>query len=82
MIRSLALFGAALSLLSAAAGAQETKAPRTLEEKVAAVRPAADEDRFMEIPWQTDLVEARAEAQRTGKPLFLWIMDGHPLACV
>ena len=81
MIRAIAAFGVTLSLL-ASASAQEAKAPQTLEEKVASVRPAEQEERWLEIPWQTDLVEARAEAQRQGKPLFLWIMDGHPLACV
>jgi hypothetical protein len=81
MIRAIAAFGVTLSLL-ASASAQEAKAPQTLEEKVASVRPAEQEERWLEIPWHTDLVEARAEAQRQGKPLFLWIMDGHPLACV
>ena len=81
MIRIIAAFGAALSLL-VAAGAQEAKGPQTLEEKIASVRPAEAEELWMQIPWETDLVEARAEAQRQGKPLFLWIMDGHPLACV
>ena len=33
------------------------------------------------IRWQTDLVAARQEASRTGKPLFMWVMDGHPLGC-
>ena len=81
MIKTIAAFGVALSLV-AAASAQEAKAPQTLDEKVAAVQPAEQEERWLQIPWQTDLVEARAEAQRQGKPLFLWIMDGHPLTCV
>ena len=33
------------------------------------------------IPWRTDLWEARREAAAAGKPIFLWEMDGHPLAC-
>jgi hypothetical protein len=34
-----------------------------------------------EIPWRTDLWEARREAAASGKPIFLWEMDGHPLGC-
>ena len=33
------------------------------------------------IPWRTDLWEARREAAQSGKPIFLWEMDGHPLGC-
>jgi len=33
------------------------------------------------IPWSVDLLAARAEAERTGRPLFLWAMNGHPLGC-
>lgn len=35
----------------------------------------------MQIPWRTNVLQARAEAQRAGKPLFLWVMDGNPLGC-
>lgn len=47
-----------------------------------AVRPQADELRWMEIDWQTDLWQARRAAYDEGKPIFLWQMDGHPLGCV
>jgi hypothetical protein len=33
------------------------------------------------MPWRTDFAAARAEANPAGKPLFLWMMDGHPLGC-
>jgi hypothetical protein len=33
------------------------------------------------IPWETDLIEAQHKAVETGKPLFVWAMDGHPLGC-
>jgi hypothetical protein len=33
------------------------------------------------IPWRSDLLAARDEAIRTGRPLFLWAMNGHPLGC-
>ena len=43
------------------------------------VRPPAE--KWTEIPWETDLTAARRRAAREGKPLFLWMMDGHPLGC-
>ena len=39
-------------------------------------------EKWTEIPWGTDITAARSKAAREGKPLFLWIMDGHPLGCV
>jgi len=45
----------------------------------AAVQPGRE--RWAEIPWQTDLREARETSARLGKPLFMWVMDGHPLGC-
>ena len=46
------------------------------------VLPGAEESAWLEIDWKTDLWEAREEAARTGKPIYLWEMDGHPLGCV
>lgn len=46
-----------------------------------AIRPAAGEDRFAQVPWLTSLWEARKEAAEQGKPILLWEMDGHPLGC-
>lgn len=34
------------------------------------------------IGWRTDLLAACEEAEKAGKPLFLWAMNGHPLGCV
>jgi hypothetical protein len=48
----------------------------------ALIKPAPGEDRWAEIPWQTDLWEARRQAAAEGKPILLWEMDGHPLGCV
>jgi len=46
------------------------------------IRPSAEESAWQEIDWKTDLWEAREEAAKTGKPIYLWEMDGHPLGCV
>src|SRR5258705_13900599 len=47
----------------------------------AAVAPSGGAERWMEIAWQTNLSAARKKAQDEGKPLLMWIMDGHPLGC-
>jgi hypothetical protein len=54
----------------------------SLEQKIASVLPKLEEERWLQIPWRTDVTQARREAQRTGKPLFFWVMQGHPLGCV
>jgi hypothetical protein len=60
-------------------------APPLVEAEVAklhaAIRPAAGEDPFDSIPWQTNLWSARGQAAAAGKPILLWEMDGHPLGC-
>lgn len=45
------------------------------------LRPKAPEA-WQTIPWKTDLLEARALAVQSRRPLFLWSMNGHPLGCV
>lgn len=52
-----------------------------LDAKVASVLPTAAEERFLAIPWRLDLMAAREEAVKGGKPIFLWLMNGHPLGC-
>src|SRR5262249_17575179 len=34
---------------------------------------------FADIPWMTDLWEARKKAAAEGKPILIWVGDGHPL---
>jgi hypothetical protein len=52
-----------------------------IAEKIARLLPRPDEERWLQIPWRTDFAAARVEADREGKPLFLWLMDGNPLGC-
>jgi RNA polymerase sigma factor (sigma-70 family) len=51
----------------------------SLEQKVASILPSADEDRWLQIPWRVNIMEARAEALRQNKPVFLWVQDSNPL---
>ena len=61
--------------------AAKAGAKATLDEKVAGVIPKASEEPWTTIPWRSDLAAARAEANRVGKPLFVWMMNGNPLGC-
>ena len=45
----------------------------------ARIQPSAEEKRWQRIPWMTSLWEARKRANKEGKPIFVWSMDGHPL---
>jgi hypothetical protein len=47
----------------------------------AAVAPKGEGERWIEIPWESDLIAAREKAAREKKPLLMWVMDGHPLGC-
>ena len=79
----LLLFTSASIILSlATARASEPIKPEQFEKLHALIKPQADEEKFMQIPWRTSLWEARKQAAAQGKPLLLWEMDGHPLGCV
>lgn len=47
----------------------------------AALFPSGAGERWVETPWEADLASARRRASEAGKPLVLWMMDGHPLGC-
>jgi hypothetical protein len=53
----------------------------TFRELLAFVRPRPEEVRWQDIPWQTDLWEARRLAAAAHKPIFGWFMNGSPLGC-
>jgi hypothetical protein len=71
-------------LLCAATGvlvATGVEADQSLDEKMRAVMPTEEEDRWLQIDWHTNIAEARQEAQRQHKPVLLWVMNGNPLGC-
>jgi hypothetical protein len=45
------------------------------------LEPKPDEDAWRSIPWSTTLADGVVRAGREGKPLLLWVMNGHPLGC-
>src|SRR5688500_15261603 len=40
------------------------------------IRPQPGESRWMDIPWQTSLWQARRRAAEEGKPMFVWSGSG------
>ena len=78
-MRSLLL--ASLLAFSTTHAAEPIK-PEQLAKLHVLIKPQADEEKFMQIPWLTSLWDARQQAARQGKPILLWEMDGHPLSCV
>jgi hypothetical protein len=51
---------------------------RTLWQQVV---PTADELAWRRIAWLGTLAEGVVAAQAADKPILLWAMNGHPLAC-
>jgi hypothetical protein len=45
------------------------------------LRPPADEG-WREVPWKLSVLEARDQAAREKKPVFMLVRSGHPLGCV
>lgn len=66
----------ALALLALLAGAGQDPSPEELHRLM---KPRADEWKWAQIPWMSDLAEARKKAAAEGKPLYVWTMAGEPL---
>jgi hypothetical protein len=45
------------------------------------ILPRREEVQWEEIPWQTDIWDARRVATQVGKPIFAWMMNGSVLGC-
>jgi len=46
------------------------------------IRPGREELKWQAIPWHIALRDAVVAAQQQEKPILLYAMNGHPLACV
>ena len=84
-MRSSSIFAAALALLLApAAWAQERIAelsPDDFGRLYAEIKPQAGESPWREVPWLTDVTEARRRAAAEDKPLVIFTAaDGSPLS--
>ncbi|MDQ2985391.1 MAG: hypothetical protein M3R13_01560 [Armatimonadota bacterium] len=52
-----------------------------LDARIAEIAPRPSEEKWLSIPWRTNLSQARLDSQKLGKPIFMWIMNGHPFGC-
>ncbi len=43
--------------------------------------PKKEELGWLSIPWRPNFWEGVAEANRADKPILMWTMNGHPMAC-
>jgi hypothetical protein len=73
--------GRLLLACSSGVRAAEPIAPEQFARLQGLIKPQAQEDAWAQIPWMTNLWEARQKAAAQGKPILLWEMDGHPLGC-
>lgn len=71
-----------LALSLAFDGADVAPVARAEVEKLHRELIPAKTEPWETIGWRTDLLAACEEAEKAGKPLFLWAMNGHPLGCV
>ena len=53
--------------------------PAELTKLATAIKPSAAANRWQQIPWLTDVNEARKLATKEKRPLFLWTVFGEPL---
>jgi len=58
-----------------------TPAPPPPAAPIDPVVPTDDEMQWRAIPWLGTLAEAVVQAHAQDKPILLWAMNGHPLAC-
>lgn len=45
------------------------------------ILPKQSESKWLSIPWEVSIWQARQKAAKEGKPILLWEMDGHPMGC-
>ena len=53
--------------------------PAELTKLATIIKPSAAANKWQQIPWLTDLNEARKLATEEKRPLFLWTVFGEPL---
>ena len=63
------------------APAPEALVPESLGAWRRHLAPQAAEQRWREIPWRQTMGDGLRDAARNGKPMLLWLMNGHPLGC-
>ena len=76
---------AALLLLAGLQASAQPADPVLTEKNLAAMRetilPKPAEEKWRAIPWRTSYWTAVLDGNKAGRPVLLWTMNGHPLAC-
>jgi hypothetical protein len=74
------LFG--IGLLAACGtlwGENLQRSDEALAKRAAVIKPSAEELRWQQIPWVTDLTEGQRLAKAERRPIFLWVTGDDPL---
>ncbi len=79
--RTSALLTLAVLLLLGQGSSAQTLEEQTFDHWRDTILPVEAELRWTRIPWLATFWEAVVQAQREEKPILLWAMNGHPLAC-
>ena len=72
---SIGLLAACSTLL----GDNPQQSGQALAKRAAVIKPAAEELRWQQIPWVTDLTQGQRLAKSEGRPIFLWVTGDDPL---
>jgi hypothetical protein len=75
------LFATLAVVLLAADGPPEELSDKTFARWRDRIRPKTAELCFNTVPWLPTLWDGVTAAQKEDKPILLWAMNGHPLAC-
>jgi hypothetical protein len=75
------LFATLVVVLLAAGGQPAELNDKTFAQWRDRIRPKTDELCFNTVEWLPTLWDAVSAAQKADKPILLWAMNGHPLAC-
>jgi len=76
---------AAVSMGGPAWAATPDEAPvpdaKNLKSLLDTILPNADELKWKRLGWRSEMWAAAKEARALQRPILLWAMNGHPLAC-
>lgn len=71
----------ALLLLAPLAGAGDALDSKSWRKTLSHVLPDKAELRWQDVEWNATLWDAVIEAHKEKKPILLWAMNGHAMAC-
>lgn len=80
--RFLAAFLTAASLLSSTAQAGEAEGLSRAEFEKLLREVQSPREPWQSIPWNLSLLDARSQAAKEKKPIYMLCRSGHPLGCV